>query len=132
MITVKFYVKKETFEFTAESVGKAMAMGTQTSRSAGDLNLLYGSNMPMIQQQIKFFWPLTEQIQLDLIYEDCKPLPLSGTLLISNGGTTSLWTGGVTNTVINCDQIRFQTKKKHTFLQRLMYKAMGIKVIFVK
>jgi len=26
MITVKFYVKKETFEFTAESVGKAMEM----------------------------------------------------------------------------------------------------------
>lgn len=26
MITVKFYVKKETYKFTAESVGKAMEM----------------------------------------------------------------------------------------------------------
>ena len=26
MITVKFYVRKEIFEFTAESVGKAMEM----------------------------------------------------------------------------------------------------------
>ena len=26
MITVKFYVKKETYEFTAESIGKAMEM----------------------------------------------------------------------------------------------------------
>ncbi len=26
MITVKFYVKKETFEFTAESIGMAMQM----------------------------------------------------------------------------------------------------------
>jgi hypothetical protein len=90
--------------------------------------------MPMIQQEIKFFWPLTEQIPLDLIYEDCnKPLPLvsSGALLISNGST---WTTSNTmqHTTINCDQISFQTKKKQTFLQRLMYKAMGIKVQVVK
>lgn len=26
MITVKFYVKSETYEFTAESIGKAMEM----------------------------------------------------------------------------------------------------------
>ena len=26
MITVKFYVKKETYKFTAESIGKAMEM----------------------------------------------------------------------------------------------------------
>jgi hypothetical protein len=85
-----------------------------------------------IQQEIKFFWPLTEQIPLNLIYEDCnKPLPIVpvGTLLISNGGTGASITSGVT---IDCDQISFQPKKKHTFLQRLMYKAMGIKVLIVK
>ena len=87
------------------------------------------------QQEIKFFWPLTEQIPLDLIYEGCsKPLPLTNfsPLLVSSGHTGTWWTGGVTNTVINCDQISFQTKKKQTFLQRLMYKAMGIKVQVVK
>jgi hypothetical protein len=88
----------------------------------------------MIQQEITFFWPLTEQIPLDLIYEGCnKPLPLvsSGVFLISNGST---WTTSNTmqHTTINCDQISFQTKKKQTFLQRLMYKAMGIKVQVVK
>ena len=90
--------------------------------------------MSMIQQEIKFFWPLTEQIPLDLIYEGCnKPYSLvsSGALLISNGST---WTTSITtqHTTINCDQISFQTKKKQTFLQRLMYKAMGIKVQVVK
>jgi len=90
----------------------------------------------MIQQEITFFWPLTEQIPLDLIYEGCnKPYPLvsvsSSVLLISNGST---WTTSNTmqHTTINCDQISFQTKKKQTFLQRLMYKAMGIKVQVVK
>lgn len=91
--------------------------------------------MPMIQQEIKFFWPLTEQIPLDLIYEGCnKPLPLvsSGVLLISNGGTLCTTSNTMQHTTINCDQISFQTKKKQTFLQRLMYKAMGIKVQVVK
>jgi hypothetical protein len=91
--------------------------------------------MPMIQQEIKFFWPLTEQIPLDLIYEGCnKPLPLVsfGTDLLTSNGST--WTTSITtqHTTINCDQISFQTKKKQTFLQRLMYKAMGIKVQVVK
>jgi hypothetical protein len=91
--------------------------------------------MPMIQQEIKFFWPLTEQIPLDLIYEGCnKPLPLvsSSVLLISNGGTLCTTSNTMQHTTINCDQISFQTKKKQTFLQRLMYKAMGIKVQVVK
>ncbi len=91
--------------------------------------------MSMIQQEIKFFWPLTEQVPLDLIYENCnKPYSLvsSSVLLISNGGTLCTTINTMQHTTINCDQIRFQTKKKHTFLQRLMYKAMGIKVQVVK
>ena len=92
--------------------------------------------MLMIQQEITFFWPLTEQIPLDLNYEGCnKPYPLvsSSVLLISNG-IIGTWTtiNTMQHTTINCDQISFQTKKKQTFLQRLMYKAMGIKVQVVK
>jgi hypothetical protein len=92
--------------------------------------------MQYIQQEIKFFWPLTEQIPLDLNYEDCKPLPLVsfGTDLLTSNGSICTWTTSNTmqHTTINCDQISFQTKKKQTFLQRLMYKAMGIKVQVVK
>jgi len=87
----------------------------------------------MIQQEIKFFYPLTEQIPLDLIYEETKLKEYmfdctstgSGFYLASNG-TTSSW---VTNQfTINCDQVKFQSKKKHSFIQKLMHKAMGIKV----
>jgi hypothetical protein len=93
--------------------------------------------MQYIQQEIKFFWPLTEQIPLDLIYENCnKPLPLVsfGTDLLTSNGIIGTWTTSNTmqHTTINCDQISFQTKKKQTFLQRLIYKAMGIKIQVVK
>jgi hypothetical protein len=89
--------------------------------------------MTMIQQEIKFFYPLTEQIPLDLIYEETKPIRYtmdaistgSGFYLASNGTSSSFITGQLT---IDCDRVRFQTTKKHTFIQRLMHKAMGIKV----
>jgi hypothetical protein len=83
----------------------------------------------MIQQEIKFFYPLTEQILLDLIYEETKPkLPVTGTYLIGNVGVGST-SGFITSQLtIDCDRVRFQTTKKHTFIQKLMYKALGIKV----
>ena len=87
----------------------------------------------MIQQEIRFFWPLTEQIPLDLIYEEIKPKSYtmdaigtgSGFYLGSNGTSSTYITSQLT---INCDNVRFQSKKKHTFIQKLMHKAMGIKV----
>jgi len=87
----------------------------------------------MIQQEIKFFYPLTEQIPLDLIYEETKPKGYtmdvigtgSGFYLASTGASASYVTSQLT---IDCDNVRFQSKKKHTFIQKLMYKAMGIKV----
>lgn len=48
----------------------------------------------MRQLEIQFFWPLTEQMPLELDYTDCdKPKVWStvnstGTYLIANGGTT--------------------------------------------
>jgi hypothetical protein len=85
----------------------------------------------MIQQEIKFFYPLTEQIPLDLIYEETEPKlwtslgVTSGSYLMSTGATTSYVTSHLT---IDCDNVRFQSKKKHTFIQKLMFRAMGIKV----
>ena len=52
----------------------------------------------MHQLEIKYFWPLTEQIPLDLDYTDCdKPkfwnyIPIvgsNGSVLMSNGSTVS-------------------------------------------
>jgi len=41
----------------------------------------------MYQQEIQFFWPLTEQIPLDLDFTDCDRPKLWTTLPINNGGT---------------------------------------------
>ena len=87
--------------------------------------------MTMIQQEIKFFWPLTEQIPLDLIYEDYKePTPhiTPGTYLVNIVGPGTTGSFISSQFTINCDRVRFQTTKKHTFIQKLMHKAMGIKV----
>jgi hypothetical protein len=49
----------------------------------------------MQQLEIKFFWPLTEQMPLALDYTNCEkqkvwgPINSTGTFLIGNGGTTS-------------------------------------------
>jgi hypothetical protein len=41
----------------------------------------------MYQQEIQFFWPLTEQIPLDLNYTECDKPKFYTTLPIGNGGT---------------------------------------------
>jgi hypothetical protein len=45
----------------------------------------------MYQQEIRFFWPLTEQIPLPLNYEDCEKPKLS---TIGSTGTTLSYNGG--------------------------------------
>lgn len=56
----------------------------------------------MYQQEIEFFWPLTEQIKLDLDYTDCDNPKVwwttevlgtdnNGFTLIGNGGGTVTW-----------------------------------------
>jgi hypothetical protein len=53
----------------------------------------------MQQLDIQYFFPLTEQIPLDMDYTDCdKPkLWTTGTLLSVNGGSTTTWS--TTNTI---------------------------------
>jgi len=88
----------------------------------------------MIQQEIKFFYPLTEQIPLDLIYEEIEPKlwtslgVTSGSYLISNGEWKTAYSSTSTQLTINCDQVKFQSNKKHTFIQKILYKVLGIKV----
>ena len=87
----------------------------------------------MIQQEIEFFYPLTEQIPLDLIYEETKPEfyygVTSGLYTFKENGALFTTVSSTTNHfMIDCDVVTFRSKKKHTFIQKLLFKVMGIKV----
>lgn len=98
----------------------------------------YGDGM--IQQQIEFFWPLTEQIPLDLDYTDCEKPKLvysPGLCLVTDGPT---WSTVATNiapqlTVTPIDSVGqlsigginvgLETEPK--WYQKLLYKVLGFK-----
>jgi hypothetical protein len=99
----------------------------------------------MQQLEISYFFPLTEQIPLDLDFtltekyildkraEQARNSVTSGMLLsVGNGGTT--WTTMSTNLgspsfTINVDAmpITVISKKKPNFIMRFIYKSMGMK-----
>jgi hypothetical protein len=103
----------------------------------------------MKQLEISYFFPLTEQINLDLDFTPCEKYleewraeqaknstVISGSYLISAGGTGSTWTTMSTNCnlgnpsfTINVDQmpITIVSKKKPNFIIRFIYKSMGMK-----
>jgi hypothetical protein len=93
----------------------------------------------MQQLNIEYFFPLTEQIPLDLDYTDCAKPKLwttidSGlTLTVGTGGTTT-WTTisnnlGAPSFTINVDAmpITIISKKKPNFIMKFIYKSMGMK-----
>jgi hypothetical protein len=99
----------------------------------------------MQQLNIEYFFPLTEQIALDLDFtqtekyildkraEQARNSVTSGMLLsVGNGGTT--WTTissniGSPSFTINVDQcpITIISKKKPNFIMKFIYKSMGMK-----
>ena len=85
----------------------------------------------MVQQELTFFWPLTEQIPLDLDHSDCiKPklfntVNTNGIYLMSTGTTGTIIRG---NLIIDIDQMTYRTNKKPNIVQSMLYKAMGIKL----
>jgi hypothetical protein len=104
----------------------------------------------MQQLEIQYFFPLTEQITLDLDFtltekyildkraEQAKNsvTAMSGSFLLSNGGTGSTWTTMTTNCnlgnpsfTINVDAmpITIVSKKKPNFILKFIYKSMGMK-----
>jgi hypothetical protein len=103
----------------------------------------------MQQLEISYFFPLTEQIPLDLDFTLTEKYILdkraeqarnsvtlnSGMLLsIGNGGTGSTWTTMSTNLgspsfTINVDAmpITIVSKKKPNFILKFIYKSMGMK-----
>jgi hypothetical protein len=87
----------------------------------------------MQQLSIDFFWPLTEQIPLDLDYTDCKKpqltIPINSgvnTILVSNGGT-----GATTITAarlqLDVDTTVIKSKTKPPLIRRWLYKLLGLK-----
>ena len=91
----------------------------------------------MYQQQIEFFWPLTEQVPLDLDYAECK----QSSVYMSEGSSATFGTGstltinptGTSWVTINSgrldldvEQTTILTKEKPPIYRRALYKLMGI------
>jgi hypothetical protein len=96
----------------------------------------------MQQLQIEYFFPLTEQIALDLDFKPCteyaeeqrKKQTYTGYTLDSWAGTGATWTTisnnlGTPSFTINVDAmpITIVSKKKPNFIMKFIYKSMGMK-----
>lgn len=86
----------------------------------------------MKQLEIEFFWPLTQQIPLDLDYTGCEnprlSMPIttgiSNAFLISNGSTNSYITTGKLS--IDAETTVIKVTEKPNILRRGLYKALGV------
>ena len=86
----------------------------------------------MHQLEINFFWPLTEQVPLELDYSNCeKPklytnLATTGSYILNTGGTYT--TQIVGNFQIDADNTTFKTSKKPNIIRKMLFSVMGIKL----
>mgnify|MGYP003348405163 FL=1 len=92
----------------------------------------------MTQLPLIFFWPLTEQIPLDLDYTDCEKPKLYANTVVSSGlsglelttvttGTT--WVAMEINPqklTVDVEQVCFKQKVKPNLFRRMIYKIIGI------
>ena len=90
----------------------------------------------MYQTQIEFFWPLTEQIPLDLDYTGCDTTPK---LVFSTGTTVAFaeptWATSIAPTLtvsptdavgtLSIGGVQVGMEKEPNWLQRILYKALG-------
>ena len=92
----------------------------------------------MYQTEIKFFWPLTEQTELDLDFSACEKPKLytfnnntsispHGAYLISNGGTSANWVTVQGNLKIDSDTTVFSSTEEPPFYRKWLFKLLGIK-----
>lgn len=86
----------------------------------------------MQQLQIEFFYPLTEQIPLDLNYEGCE-LPRYNTGNIDTGKLYVIGSNGPLSTTISASHIildiettKIKVKEEPSFCRKLLYKCMGL------
>jgi len=85
----------------------------------------------MQQLEISLFWPLTEQVPLDLDYANCeKPklytIETTGSYILNTGGTYT--TQIVGNFQIDADNTTFKTSKKPNIIRKMLFDVMGIKL----
>lgn len=86
----------------------------------------------MNQLELKFFWPLTEQVPLDLDYTDCeKPrmtMPIGG---IDAGGYALYHTGSTTitasNLSIDVDTTTIKVNEEPPLYRKALYKMLNLK-----
>jgi hypothetical protein len=88
----------------------------------------------MEQLSIQFFWPLTEQIPLELDYTDCaKKVDLSNKnfgILGGGNGFRIVDTGVITSSTvlnINEDSVKLSLKETPPWYRRIMFELLGIK-----
>ena len=89
----------------------------------------------MYQQSIQFFWPLTEQIPLDLDYTNCEKPTLTvgqptGPTFYTNGTTAATWVAMEINPQrlsIDVEEVIFKQRKQPSLLRRIVYKIIGLK-----
>jgi len=82
----------------------------------------------MQQLELKFFWPMQEQIPLDLD-DHLIPKTWTATSEIIDSGyliASSNISGG--NFTINTDEIVFRTKQSQNFYRRLFFRLLGLRV----
>jgi len=89
----------------------------------------------MHQVEIQFFWPLTEQVPLDLNYTNCEKPKLysdiritSGSYIMSTGASSSYTTQIIGDFQIDADKTTFKTSKKPNLIRKTLFKIMGIKL----
>jgi hypothetical protein len=89
----------------------------------------------MYQTEIQFFWPLTEQIPLELDYTDCaRPIyvncvtPSNMTLMTGTGlsfvSNVPTWTTSIN---IDTNNITVRSKNLPPLYRRVLYKLLGIR-----
>jgi len=85
----------------------------------------------MYQQEIKFFWPLTEQIPLDLDYTECyraitHSVAINGGTSITMSQPTTTWTTTVKSDEMETKKLSIVLDKKPNFMLRWFYKLLKI------
>ena len=82
----------------------------------------------MQQLEFKWFWPLEEQIPLDLEYHPILSTWTATSSIIANGyiTTSSNISGGVLT--INTDEVVFHTKRPQSLFQRWFFGLLGLRV----
>jgi hypothetical protein len=84
----------------------------------------------MKQLEINFFWPLTEQVPLELDYSNCEKPKFHSEFLIGPSNLAFVTSNSNTKTAfhIDVDNVVVKTSKKPNIIRKMMFNVMGIKL----